>query len=216
MKHLIVYDLDGTLLDTSQEIVQANAYVLSHLGASRERLEAVQTFVGHGMRDLVAWGLKRDDPALVEEAGALFAAYYARCAGGHSRLYPAALHVLEYFKDRAQAALTDRPNPFANELMETLGISRYFVDIVTGDSPYPRKPDPAGLRALIAEAEVVPEDTLLIGDSPLDIQAGRRAGVFTVAVSHGMHPVSALRAAAPDALVDDLVQLLQLARQNGW
>lgn len=216
MKRLIVYDLDGTLLDTSQELAHANAYVLSHLGASRERLEEVQAFVGHGMRDLVAWGLKRDDPALVEEAGTLFAAYYARYAGGHSRLYPAALQVLEYFKDRAQAVLTDRPNPFASELMETLGISRYFVDIVTGDSPYPRKPDPAGLRALIAEANVIPEDTLLIGDSPLDIEAGRRAGVFTVAVSHGMNPVSVLRAAAPDALVDDLVQLRKLAKQNSW
>lgn len=216
MKHLIVYDLDGTLLDTSQEIAHANAYVLSRLGASRERLEEVQAFVGHGMRDLVAWGLKHDDPALVEEAETLFAAYYARDAGGRNRLYPAALHVLEYFKGRAQAVLTDRPNPFARDLIEALGVSHYFVSVVTGDSLYPRKPDPAGLRALIAEANVIPEDTLLIGDSPLDIEAGRRAGVFTVAVSHGMNPVSALRAAAPDVLVNDLVQLLQHAKQNSW
>jgi HAD superfamily hydrolase (TIGR01509 family) len=216
---LIIYDLDGTLVDTRQEIVEANRYVLSHAGASPGRLER-------------------------EHAEALFATYYAHHANEHSRLYPGAQRVLDYFNERAQAVLTDRPNPFARHLLEALGLSSYFLDvipppdtspkaasprarrsasrcvpgggIIAGDSPYPRKPHPAGALALMAKAGARPADTLLIGDSPTDIETGRNSGVFTIAMSHGLFPESELRAAAPDALVEDFGHLLELARRHGW
>ncbi len=198
MKRLIVYDLDGTLVDTRDDLAHATAYVRSRLGAEPQRL------------------LKGDDPQCVEAAEALFTAYYAHHAYERSRLYPGAQRVLDYFKGRTQAVLTDRPNPFARDLIEALGISSYFLDIVAGDSPYPRKPDPAGALALIAKAGVRPEDTLLIGDSPIDIETGRNAGVFTIAVSHEFSAELDLCAAAPDALVEDFAHLLELARRHGW
>lgn len=216
MKRLIVYDLDGTLVDTRQELIRANTYVLSRLGALPERLEAVHAFTGQGMRDLVVWGLQRNEPSLMEEAEALFAAYYAHQANPCRRLYPGALQVLEYFCARVQAVLTDRPNPFARDLVQALGVSIYFQDIIAGDSPCQRKPNPASLLALIAKSESTPEEVLFIGDSPVDIETGRRAGVLTIAVSHGMTQAPVLHATAPDALVEDFVQLLALARQEGW
>lgn len=188
MKRLIIYDLDGTLVDTSQELVHADAYVRSQLGTSPRQ----------------------------EESEALFAAYYAHHAYEHACLYPNTRQVLDYFKNRPQAVLTDRPNPFARDLIEALGISGYFLDIVAGDSPYPKKPHPAGALSLIANAGVRLEDTLLIGDSPIDIETGRKAGVFTIAVSHGFSPESDLRAAAPDALAEDFAHFLELARRYGW
>lgn len=216
MKRLIIYDLDGTLVDTGEELVHANGYVLSQLGASAERCRAIRTFGGRGMRELVAWGLQRDDPRLVEAAEALFATYYTHHAQAQRRLYPNAQRLLEHFHGRAQAVLTDRPNPFAHELLEALGISRYLMDLVAGNSPYPRKPHPAGARALIATAGARPTETLLIGDSPLDVETGRNAGVCTIAVSHGGGQASELRAAAPDVVVEDFAQLLALARRRGW
>jgi len=216
MKRLIVYDLDGTLVDTSQELVQANGYVLSRLGASAERLAAVHSFTGCGIRELVTWGLQRDNPELMEAAEALFAAYYKHHANEHSRLYPGTQPLLDYFNARAQAVLTDRPNPFARDLLEALGLSSYFLDIIAGDSPYPRKPHPAGALALMAKAGVRPKDTLLIGDSPSDIETGRNAGIFTIAIAHGFSPELDLRAADPDVLVEDFTHLLGLARRHGW
>lgn len=187
MKRLVIYDLDGTLVDTSQDLRQANAYVLSHLGVSPRQREA------------------------------LFAAYYAHHAYEHSRLYPGVRRVLAYFHGRShQALLTDRPNPFARDLVEALGISGYFFDLVAGDSPYPRKPHPTGALALIAKAGVTPAETLLVGDSPLDIETGRNAGVVTIAVSQGMVPMAELRASGPDVLADDFVHLLELATRYGW
>lgn len=188
MKHLIIYDLDGTLVDTSQELVHANAYVRSQLGTSPRQ----------------------------EKSEALFAAYYAHHAYEHACLYPNTRQVLDYFKNRPQAVLTDRPNPFARDLIAVLGISNYFLDVIAGDSPSPRKPHPASARALMAKAGVRPEDTLLIGDSPTDIETGRNAGILTIAVSHGMTAASELRASSPDVLVDDFVHLLELARRYEW
>ena len=216
MKRLIIYDLDGILADTSQELVHANAYVLSQLGAPPAQLEAVHTFAGGGMRDLVAWGLRSDDPQLVEEAEALFTTYYAHHPYEHSRLYPGARRLLDYFTGRTQAILTDRPNPFAQDLVKALGILGYFSDIVAGNSPYPRKPHPAGALALITKAGVKQEEALLIGDRPIDIETGRHAGVFTIAVSHGRATASELRASGPDVFADDLFHLLELARQYQW
>jgi phosphoglycolate phosphatase len=216
MKRLIIYDLDGVLADTSQELVHANAYVLSRLGASPARLEAVHTFAGGGMRDLVAWGLRSDDPKFVGEAEALFTSYYTHHPYRHSRLYSGAQRILDYFKGRTQAILTDRPNPFARDLTEALGILGYFADIIAGNSPYPRKPYPAGALALIAKVGVKPEETLLIGDRPIDIETGRNAGVFTIAVAHGGATASELQASNPDVLADDLFHLLGLARRYKW
>lgn len=134
----------------------------------------------------------------------------------HSRLYPGTQRLLDHFRGRTQVILTDRPNPFAQELLEALGILGYFADIVAGDSPYPRKPHPAGALALMARAGVTPEEALLIGDRATDIETGRNAGVLTVAVSHGSATVSELRAASPDVLAEDLFHLRELARQYRW
>jgi len=198
VKHLVIYDLDGTLVDTRKDLVHANAYVRARLGAEPQRI------------------LKGNDPKLVEKVEALFSTYYVHHAYEHSQLYPGAQQLLDYFNGRTQAVFTERPNPFARDLLEALGILSYFLDIIAGDSPYPRKPHPAGALALMAKVGVRPEDTLLIGDSPTDIETGRSAGLFTIAVSHGMTPTAALRQAAPDVLAEDFAHLLKLARRYDW
>lgn len=217
MKSLIIYDLDGTLVDTSADLVQANAYVLSRLGASSEQLDAVSAFAGSGMHDLVAWGLKREDAALVEDAEVLFSTYFARHPYEHARLYPEAVRVLEYFRSgRLQAILTDRPNPFVQELLEALGIAGYFAELIVGNSPYPRKPNPAGVLALLARNRLTPDEALLIGDRPLDVDTGHQAGITTIAIAHDRATLSALQAAGPEATVENLLQFLELAHRSYW
>ncbi|MBI3331260.1 MAG: HAD hydrolase-like protein, partial [Candidatus Omnitrophica bacterium] len=99
---------------------------------------------------------------------------------------------------------------------EALGILGYVAEIIAGNSPYPRKPHPAGALAMIAKAGVRPEETLLIGDRSIDIETGRQAGVFTIAVLHGSATASDLQASGPDVLADDLLHLLELARRYRW
>jgi len=215
-RRLILYDLDGTLVDTRPDIAAADQYVLARLGGNRLSAADIERFPEQDLRGLLRQEIGADTPELVAEAERLFATYWSEHPFERSVLYPGTRELLDYFCSRRQAVLTRRPRFSCDQLLQTLGVANYFADVVAGDSQYSSKPDPAGAQAIMQRAGVSAQDALLIGDSPLDIEAGRRAGIFTVAVSHGIRSTSALRAMAPDVLVNDLVQLLQLARQNGW
>ena len=216
MKRLIVYDLDGTLVDTSRDITQAVNYMLAQLDGRLLSVDEVRRYVGRGMRDLVASSLQRDDPMLVDEAERMFAAYYAEHLADFSALYPGAQDTLDFFHPRPQAVLTNKPNPFSRQLLTSLGVLEYFTDIVAGEHPYPRKPDPTGARALMDAVGAAPEETLLIGDSPVDIETGRNAGIHTIVMTHGFVSAPELRAARPDDVVDSFETLLALVKARGW
>ena len=216
MKSLIVYDLDGTLIDTLQDIAAAANHMLGELGRPALPAEEIRGYVGRGLHQLVEGCLKSDNPRLVERAAKLYRAYYAEHLADHSRLYPGVREVLERFKDRVQAVITNKPNPFTRDLLQTLGIAGYFSQVVAGDDGHPRKPDPSSLRAVLAAAGAEPEQAVLIGDSPIDVETGRRAGVPTAALAHGLADRAVLDAAQPTWLVADMRELLALAGREGW
>jgi len=151
-----------------------------------------------------------------EEAMQLFGTHYQAHLLEHSRLYPGCLDLLEHFRERVQVVLTNKPDPFARQLIDALGAASYFAELIPGNSDYPKKPDPAAALALMRRHGAAPDSTLLIGDSPIDIETGRRARIFTVVVGHGFSDPEELRRAAPDALAADFGELLALARRAGW
>ena len=112
--------------------------------------------------------------------------------------------------------ITNKPNPYSRAILEGLGVASFFSDIIGGDSEYPKKPDPAALVAVMGQAGITVHEVLFIGDSPVDIEAGRRAGVLTIAVAHGLSDERELQAASPDVAVRDFAELLQLAQRHGW
>lgn len=216
MKRFIIYDLDGTLVDTLEDIAQAANHMLRLLQKPPLDPDTVRRSVGMGLKDLVKGCLQTDDPKLIDEGTRVWWDYYGQHLVDHSRLYPGARDVLEHFKTRQQAVLTNKPNPFSRQLLETLGVGDYFREIIGPDEPHPKKPDPAVVRAMMERAGVTVEETLIIGDSPVDIQTGRNAGVLTVVLSHGLADEAELRAARPDLLVKDFPELLTLAKRRRW
>ena len=178
--------------------------------------DEVKPFVGRGVRELIARCLGTDVTDRIDEGMAVYRAYYGRHLMDHSRLYPGARELLEHFKPRLQAVVTNKPNPYSTQLLEGLGVAGYFMEIVGGEGAYPRKPDPAAVRALMDRAGVLPGDTLFIGDSLIDVETGRRAGVLTVAVGHGLTDAGELRAARPDRFAADLSDVLAMARREAW
>ncbi|MBI4341634.1 MAG: HAD-IA family hydrolase [Candidatus Omnitrophica bacterium] len=216
MKRLIVYDLDGTLVDTLQDITNAANHMLKRLQRPPLAAERVRRFVGRGVAQLVAECLATDDAQRITEGLAIYRAHYREHLVDHSRLYPGARELLEHFRNRAQAVITNKPNPDSRELLRRLGVADYFLDIIGGDGPYPKKPDPAALQSTMERASASADETLLIGDSPIDVETGRRAGVPTVTVSHGLADAAELAAAHPDLAVDDFGELLGLAKSRGW
>ncbi len=216
MKRLFLYDLDGTLVDTKDDITQAANHMLNQMGAAPLSREEVCRFVGVGLKTLVASCLKTQDPKRIEEGSRIYRAFYAHHLLDKSRLYLGAHQTLEYFKDRKQVVITNKPNPFSREILEGLGVAHYFLEIIAGDAEYPRKPDPSAILAVMKESGIPPQEALFIGDSPIDVQTGRNAGVTTVIITHGFSDGAEISVSQPDVMVRNFKELLDLAKRRGW
>jgi phosphoglycolate phosphatase len=216
MKRLILYDLDGTLVDSLEDIAQAVNHTLSAFSVAALPSQEIRRYVGRGLRELLASCLNNHDHATVEQASERFLAYYAHHLADHTVLYPGVPRLLEYFTARRQAVITNKPTPHARELLRRLGIDRYFFRVIAADDGFPKKPDPAATLALMTQEGIAPEETLLIGDSPIDVETGRRASVVTAVIAQGFSDPEELAAAAPDLLVHHCDELLEYIRAHHW
>jgi 2-phosphoglycolate phosphatase len=216
MKKLIIYDLDGTLVDTRRDIANAANYMLAQMGAPPLNDTVIAGFVGRGLHRLVASCLKTEDPKKIEKGAKIYREYYKEHMLDYTRLYPGAKETLEYFKNKRQAVITNKPNPFSEEILKALRVKDYFVEIIAGDADFPKKPDPTAVLTILKNEKVKPEEALFIGDSVVDIETGRNARILTLVMTHGFDSEEVLKSAAPDVLVRNFKELLALARKEGW
>ena len=209
-RNLRVFDLDGTLFDSQRDLADSANQMLASYGAPPLSVEAVAAMVGNGAKVLVERALAAAglDPA---EPGALgrFLDIYDRELLVHTRPYPGVVPALEAASQRAPVAvLTNKPESPPRRLLDAFGLSPSVRWVIGGDSGYPRKPDPAGLLSLVAAAGVVPEATLLIGDSMVDVETARRAGVRVCVARYGFGGVGTpLTLTAREIAVDHSVEL---------
>lgn len=216
MKKLIIYDLDGTLVDTRQDIINSVRHALRELNGPHLTDDEIKECVETGLHSLIRRVFRTEDEKLAERGAKIYRQHYVEHMLDHSRLYPGAKDMLEFFRDRTQAVITNKPNPFSTQILEALGVAHYFIDILAGDNGLPFKPDPASLFCLMGEVKARPEETLFVGDSPVDIQTARSARVEIVCLSHGFTPESVLVDASPDHLVHSYEEVLRLAREKQW
>jgi len=144
-----------------------------------------------------------------QKAVKLFRRYYAEHLLDQTALYPPVMKVLEFFKDREQAVLTNKPENFSVRILKELGVSEFFSRVIGGDTGLPKKPDPAAALEILREAEVKPEEAVYIGDSALDIETGRNAGMKAIAVTYGFGKRAELEKSNPDYLLEDLGALIE-------
>lgn len=216
MKKLILYDLDGTLVDTRRDIINGVRYALNQLSGPELTDEEIKDCVGTGLHALIKKVFRTEDEKLADKGSRLYREHYKEHMLDHSRLYPGALEFLEYFKGRKQAVITNKPNPFSLQILEALGVANYFMAVMAGDNGMPFKPDPAAIHHLMEEAGAKDEEVIFIGDSPIDITAARNAGVEIVVLTHGFVPEAVLLEAKPDYRARNFGELLDMARENKW
>jgi len=216
VKKLISYDLDGTPVDTREDIARAVNHIMRQMNARALERPVIERFVGRGLHYLIQHCLQAEDPKKVEKGAKIYRNYYAEHMLDHTRLYPGALEVLENFKHAKQAVITNKPDPFTRDILKALGVIHYFIEIVAGNSEYPRKPDPTSVLTIMKREKVAAEETLFVGDSAIDIETARNAGVFTAVITHGFTGEEELRCAAPDHMVQSFGELLALIRAKGW
>jgi len=208
---LIIYDLDGTLIDSRRDIADAVNWTLREMGLRELALEQVSSFVGNGVKNLMRQALKEvvRGEAPLERSIKLFRARYGEHLLDHTRLYPSVRKVLEFFKDRKQAVMTNKPEDFSLRILRGLAIDSYFFRVVGGDQGFSKKPAPEALLDILDTASVGPEEALLVGDSAIDIETAQSARVKTVAVTYGFGSPGELERFEPDAIIDDLEELIE-------
>ena len=183
----VVFDLDGTLIDSRLDLAESTNELLGTYGAPALPVDRVAMMVGEGARKLVERALAAAglDPA---EPDALprFLEIYGRRLLVHTRPYDGIPNAIARLSaSHTLAVLTNKPGEPSRRLLDAFGLTPHFRRIVGGDSEFPRKPDPAGLRALMDEQGASASDTWFVGDSMIDVETARRAGVRLCVVLYG-------------------------------
>ena len=212
---LLVFDLDGTLIDSAQDLCNSVNATLNHFGHPSLEDTEIAGFIGDGALMLVRRGFAKAYGEPVEEgflqlAYQFFLDYYRALKLDFTYAYEGVLDALAALKAlhdrtgspaRAMAVLTNKPVRPARDICAALSLAPYFMQIYGGNSFATKKPNPEGLRALMGEAGATPEQTVLIGDSHVDVLTARNGGAWSLGCTFGLSPES-LTSTQPDVLVD--------------
>jgi phosphoglycolate phosphatase len=222
----VIFDLDGTLIDSRLDLVHSVNAALRHIGRPELPDDVIASYVGDGAPILIqrALGGEAVDEAMVRQGLQFFLSYYREHKLDHTTVYEGireALRTIQNssFQDspqgvgsdhrdrapngvaRTMAVLTNKPVIPSRAIVEALGLAPFFAQIYGGNSFATKKPDPEGARRLLEESGVHAEETAIVGDSHVDVETGRNAGLWTVGVNYGFAPHT-LRECPPDVLVD--------------
>lgn len=209
---LLVFDLDGTLIDSARDLCNSVNATLVHCGRQPLTDKLISTFIGDGAVMLMRRAIAAETGSPVDEdylarAYDYFLEYYREHKLDYTYAYAGVLEALEALRHgpdgsrRTMAVLTNKPVRPARAICEGLTLAPHFLSIYGGNSFATKKPDPQGLFALMAEADAQPHETVMIGDSSVDVQTARNAGAWSIGCTFGLAPHT-LEAALPDVLVD--------------
>jgi phosphoglycolate phosphatase len=185
---LVLFDLDGTLVDTAQDLAAAVNRCRTNRGLAPTPLHELRPWTSHGARGMIrcAFGIGPDD-ARYDELRTEFLDHYAQALCVHSRLYPGVEQALDTIEASQQrwGIVTNKVARFTEPLIRALGLETRAACVVSGDTVVRPKPDPAPILYALERCAVQPAECVYIGDDPRDVQAGRAAGVRTVAAAYG-------------------------------
>jgi len=207
---LLIFDLDGTLVDSELDLALSVNFVLQEMGQKPLSVERIASYVGRGVRVLVSRALGPEATEEdVERGNNLFLDYYRQHMLDHTAPYPGVREALEGLSGRKMAVLTNKPVNFSRWMLAGLGLAEHFAYIYGGNSFENKKPDPVGVLQLMGDLDAAAGETLMIGDSVSDVLAGRNAGVWTCGVSYGFGSPT-LEETPPDLMIGDLRELPRL------
>lgn len=226
---LLVFDLDGTLIDSRLDLIHSVNAMLRDLGRPELDGGVIASYVGDGAPALVRRALGgTEDETQFRKALEYFLSYYRLHKLDHTTVYEGIPDVLARLADRPEpdhldgnrsnavqrlmAVLSNKPVNPSRDIVQALGLGDFFVRIYGGNSFATKKPDPLGVRTILAETGVAADQALMIGDSSVDVLTGRNAGLWTCGVSYGFAPHS-LEQVPPDVLLENPRDLGELFRK---
>lgn len=215
---LVIFDLDGTLIDSRLDLVHSVNAALRHMGRKALPEEVIASYVGDGAPTLIRRALgDPDDEALFKQGLDYFLSYYREHKLDHTHVYDGvkealvSIQVTANGSKRKMAVLSNKPVVPSKAIVDALGLGEFFVNVYGGNSFPTKKPDPQGAQTLLQETGASPSEALIVGDSSVDVVTGRNAGLWTCGVTYGFAPHT-LREAPPDAIVDSARDLGEIFR----
>jgi phosphoglycolate phosphatase len=210
----LIFDLDGTLIDSQRDLILSVNAMLRELGREELHEDTISGYIGHGAPQLVGQAL--GNGASEEErdrALKYFLSYYEDHKMDSTCAYPGVPEALDQLADYPMAILTNKPVRISVRILEALGLAKYFRAVYGGNSFATKKPDPLGANTILRELAAAPGEAILIGDSEVDMQTARNAGTLAAAVNYGFGRHD--RAAHPaDLYLDRLTDLDPLLRNH--
>jgi phosphoglycolate phosphatase len=220
---LLVFDLDGTLIDSRLDLIHSVNAMLQHIGRPALDGDVIASYVGDGAPALVRRAVgETNDEARFREALEYFLGYYRLHKLDHTTVYSGVAETLASLADpslpypsngvrRQMAVLSNKPVNPSRDILHALGLGDFFVRIYGGNSFTTKKPDPLGVQTILYETGVAADEALIIGDSSIDLLTGRNAGIWTCGVTYGFAPHS-LEDVPPDVLIESPCELEELLR----
>src|SRR5215467_10134672 len=205
---LLIFDLDGTLIDSRQDLANSVNAMLRHFQRPELPADVIASYIGNGAPMLVRRSLgDPDDENFVQDALLYFMAWYREHKLDHTYVYEGIRESLDAIRASRNgrpvemAVLSNKPVGPSRAIVEALGLGDYFFQVYGGNSFHTKKPDPAGVEALLEESGVAAGQTVIVGDSDIDVLTARNAGTYSIGVNYGFAPHTFVDA-APDVLVE--------------
>ena len=214
---LLIFDLDGTLVDSRMDLANSINAMLRNFGKPELPPEVIASYIGDGAPMLVRRALgDPDDEDFLQQALLFFMTYYREHKLDYTYVYEGMRESLDAIRDNRNgngpvkmAVLSNKPVGPSRGIVEGLGLNEYFFQVYGGNSFHTKKPDPVGVHALLQESGAQPHETVIVGDTDIDIVTARNSGIYSVGVMYGLAPHT-LEEIPPDVVIDHPSELTQV------
>ncbi len=212
----VVFDFDGTLIDSRNDIAGAQLWVLNQLGVTHYKPEDIFPYIGKSLQVTFTHLLPPELHPRIDDAVGMYREYYLPRALLTTKVFPGVRETLDKLLERGvrMAVASTKKQAQLLRVAEHFSIVRYFVQL-QGSDDIPYKPDPSIVNKIIAEQQWQPDETLMVGDTDSDVLAGQRAGIETCAVTYGSLTEEQLRAYSPDYIIRNMPELLKVVDGEG-
>jgi len=211
---LIVFDFDGVIIDSARDIANAVQHVLGLFNQPILSREEIISHVGHGAENLIRRCFNGCSEDIIRQALPIYRKHYLENAVVETRLYDNVESTLKNIKtpelNKKTALVTNKPEDVARRILAVLGVGEYFDMVVGPESVTEMKPDPEGILKVLDSFEIPAQRAIMVGDSHVDIEAGKNAGAITCGVTYGMGNREELFNSAPDIIINNLASLLTI------
>lgn len=207
----IIFDLDGTLIDSRRDLAYSVQNLQKHYGAPRSSVDEVASFVGDGVVKLVQRSLPKLAPSGLDQAIITFKKFYREHCLDHTSLYPGVRETLRHFRRKKMAVVTNKPVRVSGYMLDTLKLSSYFSVLIGGDSLPRKKPHPEPILSALATLGIRDiSRSVMVGDGPNDVLAGKAAGTRTCGIKSNIGDPRKLTKSRPDFMINRMTELMRI------